>query len=242
MSHNIEIKDGAIIISDAHYSSSRPELLDFFKDIKDKKINPLQIIFMGDIFDALFGIVKRTYTQNQKLIDIINHLSSYIEIIYLEGNHDFNLKKIFPNIKVFTISSQPLVCKTNDKKIYLAHGDFNINNGYKVYTAIIRNRVVLFILNILNAIFGNFILDYINKHLSKKNDCAKINNFQSIIKNRLNNRYKCDYFIEGHYHQNKFFKLNDFYYINLDAFACNQRYFIVDFAKDKLLTSKKYLK
>ncbi len=242
MSHNIKLQDGAIIVSDAHYSPSRPELLDFFKDIKNKKINPPQIILMGDIFDALFGIIKRTYTQNQELIDIINEVSLNIEIIYLEGNHDFNLTTIFADVRVYTIANQPVFCENNDKKIYLAHGDFNGSWGYKIYTALIRNRVMLFILNILNAVFGNFVLNYLDKHLSKKDDCAKIDEFHTIVKNRLENRYECEYFIEGHYHQDRAIKLNNFNYINLAAFACNQRYFIVEFAKEKLLTSKKYLK
>jgi len=241
MSHKVELKEGAFIISDAHYSPSRPELLNFLKDIKNKRFLPSQIIFMGDIFDALFGGIKRTYTKNQKLIDIINEISLNIEVIYLEGNHDFNLKSIFPNSKVFNISSQPILCEQKNKKIYLAHGDFNGDFGYKIYTALIRNSVVLFILNILNAVFGNFVLNYLDNHLSKKDDCANIDNFKQIIEKRFNENYDCDYFIEGHHHQNKIVKLNNFNYINLAAFACNQRYFIVEFAKEELLVSKNYL-
>ena len=106
----------------------------------------------------------------------------------------------------------------------------------------IRNRVILFILNIFNALFSNFILNNLDKYLSKKDDCAKIDEFEKSVKNRLEDRFECDYFIEGHYHQNKYIKFNNFNYINLAAFACNQRYFIVEFAKEELLTSNKYLK
>ncbi len=242
MSHNIELKEGAYIISDAHYSPERPELLNFLKDIKNKKFLPTQIVFMGDIFDALFGSIKRTYAQNQELINIINEISLYLEVVYLEGNHDFNLKNIFPNSKIITIKNQPIACKNKDKKIYLAHGDYDGTTGYKIYTALVRNKTILFILSSLNTVFGNFILNYIDKHLSKKDDCVKIDKFDTIIKNRLENRYQCEYFIEGHYHQNTAIKLNNFRYINLAAFACNQRYFIVEFAKEELLVSKKYLK
>ena len=241
MSHRVELKEGAFIISDAHYSPARPELLNFLKDIINKKLNPSQIIFMGDIFDALFGSIKRTYNKNQKLINIINKISLNIEVIYLEGNHDFNLKNIFPNSKIFTISNQPIVCEQKNKKIYLAHGDFNGDSGYKIYTALIRNPVVLFILNILNTLFGNFVLNYLDNHLSKKDDCANIDNFEQIIKKRFDKKYDCDYFIEGHHHQNKVLKLNNFIYINLAAFACNQRYFIVEFAKEEFLVCKTYL-
>ena len=59
------------------------------------------------------------------------------------------------------------------------------------------------------------------------------------MQNRLANRVTCDYFIEGHYHQNKSIKFENFRYINLGAFACNQRYFIVESLEDKELLEEK---
>ncbi|MDQ7069043.1 MAG: hypothetical protein Q9M40_14350 [Sulfurimonas sp.] len=68
MSHNIELQEGALLISDAHYSSSRPELLSLIKDIHSKKIPTTQLILMGDIFDALFGEVPTTQEKNREMI------------------------------------------------------------------------------------------------------------------------------------------------------------------------------
>jgi len=237
----IEIKDGAFLISDAHYSHKRPQLLNFFKDIQNKKLLPTQIILMGDIFDLLIGGVNTTIKTNQELIDILNDISKDIELIYLEGNHDFNLKKVFKNIKVFKISEQPVECIVNNKKAYLAHGDFNAPLGYKIYTSLIRNRSVLFVLNIFNTVFNNLILKKLDIHLDKKDDCKEIKNFQNIVKRRLKDKFECDYFIEGHFHQNRTFTCENFEYINLAAFACNQRYFIVRFANKELLQCDKYL-
>jgi UDP-2,3-diacylglucosamine hydrolase len=237
----IEIKDGAFLISDAHYSHIRPELLNFFKDIQNKKLNPTQIILMGDIFDTLVGGVTRTVKRNQELVDIINDISKEIELIYLEGNHDFNLKKVFKHVKVFKISQQPVECLLDGKKTYIAHGDFESPLGYKIYTSIIRNRFILFVLNIFNIVFNNVILNKLDIHLDKKDDCKEIKNFEGIVKRRLDNKFECNYFIEGHFHQNRSLKIDGFEYINLAAFACNQRYFIVRFANKELLQCNKYL-
>jgi len=104
MFHNtIELQEGAFIISDAHYSHQRGELLDFIKEIQSKQLVITQLILMGDIFDALFGGIDFTYKVNQELIDLINKISLEIDVIYLEGNHDFNLSKIFPHCKVYSI-------------------------------------------------------------------------------------------------------------------------------------------
>ena len=166
---------------------------------------------------------------------MLQEISLFLEIIYLEGNHDFNLKSIFENIKVFSIEEQPLLCNFNDKKVYLAHGDFNGPLGYRLYTWLIRNKVVLSILRIIDNILNHLILNFVDKHLGKKEDCNEFRGFEQFVSKRLAFNYECDYFIEGHYHQNKSFQVENFRYINLAAFACNQRYFIVKSSEDKEL-------
>ena len=227
MSHKLKILEGAFIIADAHFSKQRPEFLLFLEDIYEKKLKPTQLILMGDIFDALFGGVPHTQDKNIKAIQYINSISLEIPVIYLEGNHDFNLKNIFPNTKVYPIQQQPVEAMYNDKKILLAHGDVESPTLYNIYTAIIRNSITLFILNIINIIFLHLILKRLDKYLAKKDDCKEFVDLKKYISSRLENKYICDYFIEGHFHQNKTIKFDKFIYINLSAFACNQRYFIV---------------
>jgi UDP-2,3-diacylglucosamine hydrolase len=240
MSHSrVTIKKGAFVIADAHYSSLRPELLEFIKAIESKKLLPTQLILMGDIFDALFGNVAYTCEKNLEIIELINKISTDIEIIILEGNHDFNLKNIFLNAKVFTISQQPLLCSYDDKRVYIAHGDFDVSLGYKIYTTLIRNPYILKLLSYIDTISSNTIIKKLDKKLSIKDDCKDFVGFSKLIEKRLAGRYECDYFVEGHFHQNRVLKLKDFSYINLAAFACNQRYFSVNLSQDKELLEEK---
>jgi UDP-2,3-diacylglucosamine hydrolase len=232
MSHKLEIKEGAFVVADAHYSHLRPQLLDFIKEIHSKELQPTQLIFMGDIFDTLFGGIPYTQTVNKEAIILLNEISMEIELIYLEGNHDFNLKNIFPHAKVFSISQQPLACGYNDKIVMLAHGDFGSNAGYKIYTTLIRNPFVLFFLSIVNFLSKNMILEKLDVYLGKKEDCREFTGFKEFIAKRVDKKYLCDYFIEGHFHQNKTLVFENFRYINLGAFACNQRYFIVKSSKE----------
>jgi len=69
MSHST-LKEGAFIVSDAHYSHLRPELLPFLQDIQNKILKPTQLILMGDIFDALFGGVAYTQEKTMKLFHL----------------------------------------------------------------------------------------------------------------------------------------------------------------------------
>ena len=234
MSHNnIVLKEGAYLIGDAHFSSWRPELYEFIKAIHSKQLLPSQLFLFGDIFDALFGSISKTLEKNKEMVSMLNDISKEIDLVYLEGNHDFNLKNVFPNAKVYPIGEQPVEVMYQDKKVLIAHGDFGEDIGYKVYTSIIRNRFLLPIFNLINNIFGNFVLKNLDEYLSKKDDCNEFTGFRKYIAKRLENKFECDYFIEGHFHQNKIINFDNFIYINLAAFACNQRYFIVESSKDK---------
>ena len=231
----IEIKEGAFVIADAHYSHIRPELLSLIEDIHAQKLQPTQLILMGDIFDALFGSVTHTLETNAQIVSLINEISQEIEVIYLEGNHDFNLKDLFPKAKIFTILNQPVICRYKDKTVCLAHGDFGGDFFYRVYTSLIRNPSVLNVLNSFDKMINNYILKKLDRYLSKKDDCKEFVGFEKYIEKRLANRVTCDYFIEGHYHQNRSIAFENFTYINLGAFACNQRYFVVKSLQDKEL-------
>ena len=231
----IEIKEGAFLIADAHYSHQRPELFSLIKDIHAKKLQATQLILMGDVFDALFGDVEYTLEINAQMIELINEISEFIEVIYLEGNHDFNLQNVFPKAKVFSIQNQPVICSYEDKAVCLAHGDFDGEFIYKVYTYLIRSSITLFILKSLDNLFNHHILKKLDTYLSKKDDCKEFVSFREFIEKRLINRVSCEYFIEGHFHQNRSIDFENFRYINLGAFACNQRYFIVKSLQDKEL-------
>ncbi len=242
MSHNLQIKEGAFFVTDAHYSHLRPAFLDFLQEIDSKKLQPTQLILMGDIFDALFYEVPYTQKINSEALTLLQKISSSIEVLYLEGNHDFNLKKVFPNMKVFPIGKQPVECEYNAKKVLLAHGDFGSNLSYRVYTAVIRNSFVLRVLNLIDLLLGHKLFKKLDSYLSKKDDCKDFVGFEKFIYNRLANKYSCDYFIEGHFHQNKTFTFDQSTYINLGAFACNQRYFIVKLSQTELLEEKIFSK
>lgn len=232
---DIEIKKGAFIISDAHYSHLRPELLEFIKAIHSKAFQPTQLILMGDIFDALFGGIPYTCSENAEMVQLINAISLEIEVIYLEGNHDFNLQKVFAHAKVLKISQQPVLCRYEGKRVLLAHGDFGGDFGYRFYVGLIRNPLLLFLLKYVDIFTNHSILKKLDTYLGKKDDCKEFTGFRAFVERRLSDKFNCDYFIEGHFHQNKLLKLKNFTYINLGAFACNQRYFVVESLKNKAL-------
>ncbi|MDP3465090.1 MAG: UDP-2,3-diacylglucosamine hydrolase [Sulfuricurvum sp.] len=223
------LHEGAILVADSHYAPWRTAFIDFLSALEEGKIQTPQLILMGDNFDLLFGSVAQTLRLNQDAITLLNRLSLKIQILYLEGNHDFRLSAVFPHIQVIDRAHQPLILNHNGSRIALLHGDIGVSLGYRIYTALIRNRVILYGLNILNERFGGFIIKTLIEQMKRKNHCKKIENFEAIAARHVGVEWTrgCDTVIEGHYHQNRTFGQESFTYCNLGAFACNERYYAV---------------
>ncbi len=210
----LELKEGAVFIADAHYPNhKREEFLDFLNSIYLGKIYATQLILMGDIFDLLVGNSSYLKNRFKDEIALLENIASKIEVIYLEGNHDFYLKPIFNRVKIFPIDKQPLYMKYSNLVVALSHGDnILMPLKYKIYTRLIRNPLIL-------KILPDLIAKYKLKSMSKKRICKDIPNFENRVKD-IKKYYKADIIIEGHYHQDKIY---DNYYA-LPSFACSLKY------------------
>lgn len=220
------LKENAIIVADVHYDIEYRK--DDFENLISKleKNPPPQLILLGDIFDLLFGNVKYTKIRNSQMIQRIDDLHNRVEIIYFEGNHDFNLKSIFKNIKIIPIYQQPFLMKWQNYDILFSHGDYSIKGFFYFYRRFIGNSYVLKTLNLIDILVQNRLIKYLEKNQRKKRKCYKIERFKDIIELKLKN-IQSNFFIDGHYHQGKRFNINNINYINTFSFACNQTYFIV---------------
>ena len=218
----LSIRDDAIFVADAHFNEKNREFLTFLKKVESKEVVTSQLFLMGDIFDFISGESKYFIKQNSVAINLLNKLSTQIEIIYLEGNHDYNLKSVFSNIQVIKRENQPLLAKYKDKTASLAHGDNFINWKYDTYCKFIRNTIFLRFMNFIDINF--FISKKIENALVKKNICHRMKNFEEIVSKRVKN-YNTDIVIEGHYHQGNSYFIDDKYYLNIPSLCCQKKYF-----------------
>ena len=146
----LSIQNEAIFVADSHYNQKNKEFLTFLEKVESNEIFTSQLFLMGDMIDFISGESRYFVQQNIEVINLLNKLSNKIEIIYLEGNHDYNLKKLFPNIQVIKRENQPLLAKLeNNQTISLSHGDNFINWKYDLYCKIIRNTFFLQFMNLI---------------------------------------------------------------------------------------------
>lgn len=217
----MQIKDDAIFIADTHYNYKRRELFELLENIKKGQTSCSQLFLMGDIFDFLSKEISYFKSVNSDLISLINFISEKCEVYYLEGNHDFNLKQLFPKVKVFTKKQQPILMKIDEKTAQLSHGDLFVGIGYELYCKLIRNSLFLKFLNFIDIL--GVISKNVEKKLANKKICHKIENFETLVKKRLEN-YSADIVIEGHYHQGQRYSFENQEYVNIPSLACEKKY------------------
>lgn len=226
MSPNVTIQEGALFIADAHDNEKRVFFWDFLLFIKDNP--PPQLFLMGDMFDLLVGDVSYGVKKYQPYISLLEEIATRCEVYYFEGNHDFNLSKLFLHVKIFPIDQQPLLATLpNGQTIALLHGDKYGDRLHRCYTRLIRNTSVLKGLNALDILLGRGISRAIEANQRKKKLCAPIATFETLIENKLRRYPQTSFIAEGHYHQNRQFTFNSLTYVNFSSFACNQSYFSV---------------
>lgn len=230
--HCNAIKSGAIFIADAHENGeNRKDFKRFLQQIESKQIKTEQLFLMGDMFDFLAGGVKYAMEKYKNEIEIIEKIAQNIEVFYFEGNHDFNLQKVFRHAKTLSIKGQPLLFLNSDLKIVLSHGDLFGGFWYGVYTKFIRSPLTLFLGNLIDI--NGWISRKILQSQHSKKLCRAIDNFEQKITAKIERYKEGDFIVEGHYHQNKTFSVKDKKYTNFASFACKKVYYVFDDLKFK---------
>lgn len=225
----LELKNGAVIVTDAHYPRNKASLLAFFDSLIDAP--PPQLILMGDMCEFLTPSIPYSITYNQDFVNRVKKLSKITNVIYLEGNHDFLIKKLFSDAKVFSLDEQPVFMEAIGKKIAIMHGDKFERLRYRIYARLIRNNFLLLLLRVFTCdVGGRYVKKLYNKLLAK-DICRKFEGFEAkkIAEIPMYGVENVQYLLEGHYHKRLSLKFGNLKYEAFSAFACNKSFFEVEF-------------
>ena len=236
MPEQIVIKSGAIFIADSHENENRENFWHFLCALKSGEIKTPQLFLMGDMFDFLAGECEFFVKFYERYVRAIDELGEKMEIYYFEGNHDFNLSRLFKNVKAYPIGAQPVKFATEcGQSVLIAHGDIFLPFVAKYALRFLRVKFFLKTMNFFDK-FLNFRLSkrILNK-LKRKILDYKIPNFKNLVEakmRRYNAFYEADVVIEGHYHQGEQYTIGKQKYINISSFACEQSYFVVEYGQN----------
>ena len=210
------IKENALFMADSHYPHHGDSFLKLLQKLESEEIKTPQLFLMGDNFDLLFGYNEYIQTFTSEVIELLQKLSQKLEIHYFEGNHDFCLKELFPEINVYSRDEQPVMFTLGEKKVSISHGDRYVTGfAYDLYCKVLRNKTTLTLLKP----FEKIIIDHRMKKLSEKDICHHFTGFEKRVEEILEHYRDADLVIEGHFHQAKVMDK----YISLPSLACQEQ-------------------
>jgi len=217
----IIIEEKAMFIADSHYPHHGDVFLKLLQKLENEKVQTSQLFLMGDNFDLLFGYNEYIKTFSYEAIVLLQRLSKKLEINYLEGNHDFCLKELFPDIRVYSRDEQPIYFQLAKKTVAISHGDkYGMGLGYEQYCKILRNKTMLTLLKP----FEKAIIDHRMNSLAQKNICHTFHHFEKRVDDILEHYKDVDLVIEGHYHQSRIIGK----YISLPSLACQGKIAVIE--------------
>ena len=209
----IIIKEQALFIADSHYPHHGDAFLTLLQKLETGEVQTPQLFLMGDNFDLLFGYNEYIQTFSKEAVILLKQLSQKLEIHYFEGNHDFCLEEVFPDMQVYSREKQPITFQYKQKKVAISHGDkFATGLGYDLYCKILRNKKTLLFLRP----FEKAIIDHRMEKLSQKHICFNFVGFEKKVDQILEHYSEADLVIEGHFHQCKTLGK----YVSLPSLAC----------------------
>lgn len=211
----LEISNDAIFIADSHTQCCSQNRRDSLVLSLEKMLDspPSQVFLLGDISHILVGNLKSSIESNKTLLRAIDSLTQKAQIIYFEGNHDFNLEGIMPSVMKIPRKNQPLLAKFGDKTALIAHGDIFLDKKYEIYIKILSAKVSAKILNALDCATFGWLYGKIEKKVQSKKIrllsdedaiCAlvkkRIQSYENYI---ARENLRVDLVIEGHFHLGK---------------------------------------
>ena len=216
-----QIKEGALFVADAHYPHHGDEFLRLLRALDSGVLSAPQLFLMGDIFDLLFSCGEYIVSFSREAVEILQRLSRRMEIHYFEGNHDFCLGRLFPQMAVYPRGKQPVAMCLGESKVMLSHGDrYDVGFGYELYSFLLRQcRAMCLLLP-----WEKQLIDPQIRALRKKSICRDFKGFEGKV-DRILSHYPSDteWVIEGHFHQGKILGR----YVSLPSLACQKELGVV---------------
>ncbi|MBW2039916.1 MAG: UDP-2,3-diacylglucosamine diphosphatase [Deltaproteobacteria bacterium] len=133
-----------IFVGDAHFAlgdGNRRERFIRFIQINRSTLSTL--VIMGDLFDFWFGFrdlspLKREYGDILHLLEGLR--AEGIEVIYLEGNHDFRLGPYMSKELGIQVYDRYADIDLDGTRVYLAHGDRAYPKlTHKIFSSLLKN-------------------------------------------------------------------------------------------------------
>ena len=136
----------AIFLSDAHITGhddpNLPPLLGFLESLRGG-VDRLYVV--GDLFDTWFAFPRAVFDEYIPVLGALDALKrAGTKIVYITGNHDFEMGNAFRKILDADIHESDMALEADGLRVYVAHGDLAnpADKSYRRLRAVLRCRFI----------------------------------------------------------------------------------------------------
>lgn len=190
--------------------------------LRDRAQRGDTVVLAGDVFDLFVGN-KRVFTERygEFLRELAAAGERGVAIHYIEGNHDFLLRRAFARIPGLALHPQDFEVTVATKRFFFSHGDLvdRQDYGYRFMRFMFRT----WLMKLLVALFPGRLLEWIgarSSYASQARSPRLPTQLPQGRMERLRNLYRshaaeriargCDFVVMGHCHDldEKFFHID----------------------------------
>ncbi len=196
-----------LFIADAHLrqpTDSNYRLLLQFLDQQQGQLRTLYLL--GDIFEFCLGYRHVVYSDHIPLFCCLERLRlGGADIVWVEGNHDFNLSGAFADFVGCTVLPDGGVVDIDQQRVSLAHGDLvdATDRGYRLLRRFFRSGLIRFLSGLVHPDLIRNIGDWAGKNSAgKKRPARPVSEVHSLLSKYARDKFAggCQVVITGHHH------------------------------------------
>ncbi len=130
------------IVSDLHIHSDQDPLYDGLLRLISTCSGGDTLVLAGDVFDLFVGNKRVFRDRYARFFEALRAAGARgVRTHYIEGNHDFHLKRAFAGVPGFELHSTSVEFSDGGRRFYVAHGDLvdPSDFGYRALRALFRS-------------------------------------------------------------------------------------------------------
>ena len=163
------------------------------------------LYLLGDLFEFWLGFKHVVYSDHIPILHRLSELHAKgTQIVYVEGNHDFNLGPFFKDTLNCTVFPDGGDVEIDGHKVFLGHGDLAdpSDKGYRLLRSIFRSRVVRFLSGIVHPDAIWRFAAWASRNSTGKQRRRDLADCRAILLPYANQLFSKGYefVITGHYH------------------------------------------
>ena len=160
------------LLGDAHLREADPEVEAFVGFVDHLPESTTVLAILGDLFAAWIGRADLVRPHHERVVSALRRLHGRgVRVLYVEGNHDFFLRRLYAGDPFETIAETDLEIDLEGRRLHLAHGDLmnRHDRQYRAWRRLSKSGAFFAAFNVLPRATRLRIVDSLERGMATTN-------------------------------------------------------------------------